>query len=366
MTSVSEEGGGPTLMLLTGLVEVFLNASQVPHASAPEQGQIDWAFFTTVALRNRWAKFALNSARSIGVTLPAQVREPLSVQVGAALAYNSAHLLTLRRLCPAFADAGISAIVIKGVLEQQRLYQDSFMRPATDVDFLVDRRRLGEARALLEAHGFTLAPECASLWWRHFLGEQHYRPSNNSMLTVDLHHRLQQPGSPSLRQLEQMPRACGIARLGGCDAQVLHDGEALLLSCASIVKALVHREPAGMYVADVAARMRLPSAVSDASERAHALGMKKLLGFGMRCARVIFDSSNASPDDETVMTGTSNATLRAMLLTPDSPAIVWPARYWMLFMLSDTPSDFLRESARRFASDAARPFLEPVAKPASL
>jgi Uncharacterised nucleotidyltransferase len=51
--------------------------------------------------------------------------------------------------------AGIAAVPLKGPLLARRIHGDSGLRPSSDIDVLVSRGRLDEAKGIVEAHGYA-------------------------------------------------------------------------------------------------------------------------------------------------------------------------------------------------------------------
>jgi hypothetical protein len=94
------------------------------------------------------------------------------------------------RLVQKFSGHKIEVILLKGADLRNRLYGDPAARLMEDVDFLIDRKDLPEARRLLAEMGFQLPLKHVDLtpgYWE-ILGEAvHYMPSSDSEFCLDLH-----------------------------------------------------------------------------------------------------------------------------------------------------------------------------------
>src|SRR5262249_55519245 len=84
----------------------------------------------------------------------------------------------------------------KGPISQKLVYGNCFSKPSLDIDLLVSPSEYDTASRVIKNNGFNLIEECASLWWKYFLGEQHFLSSDHLPLTIDLHYRTHQPGRP--------------------------------------------------------------------------------------------------------------------------------------------------------------------------
>ena len=184
----------------------------------------------------------------------------------------------------------IDFVFLKGPFQQQLLYDDHFMKPSGDVDVLVSPAGFFPARDALRSIGYEVAGKSRSVWWVRFLGEQHMtRGDGPRPSTVDLHYRLQQPGSPSPRDADGFLRRKRQLEIAGATVPFTSAADTLLLSCISVAKALFNREPCAGYVCDVrASASRLDEAdqqlVLDAAVKQ---GLDDTLLLGLRVADVL-------------------------------------------------------------------------------
>lgn len=275
---------------------------------------------------------------------------------------NGANLMTMRRVLPAFAAAGLPVVAFKGPLIQQAAYGGLFIRPSSDIDLLVHPRDFDRAAALLDREGYGLAPRCRSLWWRLFLGERHFLPRRPAEATIDLHLRLQQPGAPLPRLAATFLEAREDAVVGGAVLPVLSARHQLLLCAMSFVKALHHREPALRYVVDYAAlSARLDPAAEQALEaEAARQGLRASLALIGRAAALLATPPSTAPTDAPppAPVWLPDADLETLILRPNAPDARWPRRRRLLWVLSDRPGEALGGMVFMAAGEVARRLLQ--------
>jgi len=93
------------------------------------------------------------------------------------------HLEKVRRL---FDDAGIAHLLFKGGHVRERIYDESSLRDACDLDLLVAREDRGRAVALLGKHGYSL------IEWPENVSHEVSLVGQNGV--IDLHWDLLRPG----------------------------------------------------------------------------------------------------------------------------------------------------------------------------
>lgn len=271
----------------------------------------------------------------------------------AAIGRNSGILHESLRITRKLRDDDVRHVFIKGPTQQAALYGDFFVRPSLDIDILVSGRDYD--RALRSLAGLDYRVASKSLWWRTFLGEQHLAREGRMDPTVDLHYRLQQPGSPAPKDT-----AGYLAEAAECPFLDDHlprlgDADIPLLSAISIVKALYHRETAGSHVADlfVSLRAGAPEMVNYFLLRADQQGIAGPASLALRVAAEAFGFSLAGTNAERVLATVTSADLLRLVFTPDDPTLIWPKRRVVLWELCRRrPMHFALEAARAVASEA--------------
>lgn len=328
--AVHEPAGGEEIALLKYALRAKFGAPP-PGFDRAVPGQLDVATLYSAARLN---KLVLLLSGPVLDAVPQNDRGPLGAMVerykARTVAMNARVIADTLSVSTALSSAGIAFVVMKGVCQQKLLYDEYFAKPVGDVDILVGSRDYGRARAVLETRGFAVADGCRSLWWRLFLGEQHMVKAGNPPVTVDLHYRLQQPGSPSPREPSAFIRQHETMEMAGARVPVISRVHRPILSAISIAKALFNREACGGYVLDFYASVRGMAGGEHLALMADAerqgLGNTLLLGF--RAASLLFGERFAAsePSRPRVLGATSDGDLTAMILAPWTSGIRWPHR----------------------------------------
>ncbi len=245
-------------------------------------------------------------------------------------------------------------IYMKGPLQQRLVHGDFFTRPVADIDVLLPRRHHRAAAKSLEALNYRSAS--TSLWWRLFLGEEHLVKTGAFPTTIDLHYRLQQPGSPAPRRASQYLEMIDEIEFSGTQLPCLSRHNIPLISAISIAKGLYNREATAAHVCDLfvllqgdlAAPARFLATAAD-----QGLGGTALLA--LRAVTALFAKDNQPLDrGPPVLANISDETLTRMILTPDDPELVWPMRRDVLWELClGQRTQYAKEVARALASEAA-------------
>lgn len=270
---------------------------------------------------------------------------------------NGGNLLAMRAVLPRLEREGVPVLVFKGPVLQSLAYGDMFHRPASDLDLLVRPQDFARAGRVLDQLQYRLADDCRTLWWTAGLGEQHYRGGRSGETTIDLHHRVQQPGCPLPKQPEAFLDERRTVVVAGQPVPTLSVVHTLLLSAMSCVKALHHREPAARYAIDLAALGKGLDAEGwrAVDEDARRQGLLSTLGLALRVTGLMVGRDIlAGAPQAAVLTRTSDATLTQMALNPGAPGIDWPRRRSLLFALYDRKRDYPFGLAAMVGSDLLR------------
>lgn len=313
----------------------------------PRGDRFDWDELIGMAARGRLLVQVQHGLLVSGIAAPPRVGAAVKAFRQRALMINSVNLSTVQRVSGALDAASIGFVVLKGPLLLRALYGDYFARPSSDLDLLVDRHDYDRAAEVLRALGYAPAERCESRWWLHYLGEQHFVPPGRSLATVDLHHRVQQPGCPAPRETASYIGNGRRMALGSADIPVLSTIHACLLAAIGFVKAAFHREHSLRYLADLAAQILAMSEqerhVLDVVARAQ--GIRHLLAFAWDCAGALLPVALPPAPVRRPMRSLDPATLAAMSLSPEDPAIAWPKRRHLLWHLCDPIGPFGRIGA---------------------
>lgn len=268
---------------------------------------------------------------------------------------NSAIMRESVKLSENIRSNNIEFIFIKGPIQQSHIYDDFFSRPCSDIDILSNRSDYPKIYEILSSAGYSTTS--SSLWWRVFLGEQHLTKIGPPPVTVDLHYRIQQPGSPAPRSTQSYLAKPDRTSVLGTPLPHLANEDVPVLSAVSIVKGLFNRESVGAHVADLYACVR-----ADAPQQLNTFltlaTAQNLRGTAMLALRIVSETFGvkyqAYPEIETMLPGVSGSDLVRMALTPADPDLVWPKRREVLWQLClKRPLRYAKEAARAMASEAA-------------
>ena len=285
------------------------------------------------------------------------------------LANNAALLREIVHVHRHLSDNKIEHIFIKGPIQSGVIYGDFLNRPASDIDILVSPRDYSRCVAALAEIDFT--PASTSIWWRAFLGEQHLVKKGPRPVTVDLHYRLQQPGSPPPKDIGRYLANPGHSTVLDVQVPRLADKDIPILSAISIVKALFNRENCGAHVCDLFALFKAdaPEAISNFLTNADEQNLRGTALLALRIVSATFDVRYPMAREiAAVLPELADEQLVRMAFTPLDPDLVWPRRRDVLWALClQNRSAYAREILRSLASETAlrlferRPTPTPVA-----
>lgn len=266
---------------------------------------------------------------------------------------NGASLILMRQLNTILADIEVPVVVYKGVVLQSNLYGTPFARPSSDIDLITDPRDYGKVANALGAAGYQLNPHTDTIWWRLFLAEQQFRKGNDAQ-SIDLHHRVQQPGCPMPRHPERLLLMATRQTFIGSEVLTFCHEHSLLVAAMSLAKALHHREPAGRYVMDVERMLRRlsPEGWNRLREEARIMGLERTLDLAIRCAEAIFGPIGVQ-SRAPILEQVSDHDLQRMVLDP-SEMNNWIRRRQLLLALCDSPQDVVSAWLVMAASETAR------------
>jgi hypothetical protein len=332
-------------------------ATPVPAISA--------ASVADIARLNKVATFVLKAlSRTPASQAPPGLLEWLDTYRRRTVSMNSSCIMDSMAIDKVLRDKHIDFVFLKGPFQQHLLYGDHFMKPSGDVDILVSPTGFFKAREALRSIGYEVAGKSRSVWWVRFLGEQHMvRDSGPKPSTVDLHYRLQQPGSPSPRDTDGFLRRKRPVAIAGASMPFISASDTLLLSCISVAKALFNREPCAGYVCDIRASA---SRVSEAEQQnvldyAVEQGLADTLLLGLRAADVLLGGTGTLLSERAtrILSRIGNEDLFHMVIAPWLSSLRWPQRRTVLWELCGRePVRYLTEAGWAASADLSRRLFE--------
>ena len=122
------------------------------------RGQMDWDYVLATA-RAHGLLPLLQKHLAAADLVPGHVLSRLK-QEAVANAQSMLHLIGKQlRVYELLREHGIPAAIFKGALLAQMAYGEIALRPAGDIDILIDRRHFDTARQLLESLGYEMKPQ---------------------------------------------------------------------------------------------------------------------------------------------------------------------------------------------------------------
>ena len=321
-----------------------------------------------IARLNKVATFVLKAlSRAPASERPAELFQWLDTYRRRTVSMNAACLMDSMAIHQALRDRQIDFVFLKGPFQQHLLYDDHFMKPSGDVDILVSPAGFSKARDALRSIGYEVSGKSRSVWWVRFLGEQHMIRGNGPS-TVDLHYRLQQPGSPSPRDADGFLRRKRLVEITGTEVPFTSAADTLMLSCISVAKALFNHEPCAGYVCDIRASA---NRLGEADQRrvldaAVSQGLDDTLLLGLRDADVLLGATGTvlSERAKPILSRIGNDDLLNMVIAPWLSSLRWPQRRTVLWELCGrAPVRYLAEAGWAASADISRRIFE---RPASL
>lgn len=351
-------------------IEILLRAARAAIRREPDRGlaaftpdAADLLGIQAIAKHNKLSLIVAEGLALSGVRTPGEYRRDVQRYRNRTVMLNTLNLSTIRHCMPLLAEAGIETLVFKGPLHQQAIFGTYFMRPSTDIDLLVADADFDRAAKLLRESAYELPDNCRSPWWRTFLGEQHFRSMSGSQATIDLHHRVQQPGCPAPRALREFFTEADTQLVGTIEVKTLSSVHRTLLAAIGLVKAVFHHEAAGIYALDIAKSIHDSDAgeVEELVDAAERQGLLNTLLFGLRAAGLLFNVYEGGPA-RPPLARMPDADLLRMLLLPWQDHIDWPKRRRLLWELCDPQlkmRTFVRETAWALTGEICRRLYEP-------
>ena len=328
----------------------YFASGALSGAAAPAGSSVEALLSAArIAEQNKILKPFMAGLAAHGITPPADLEDGLVAYRNRTIKRNAAAIRTLHKALPALDAAGIAYAVFKGPVQQLAVSGDMLDRPVRDIDLRVADRDFDRTTEVISSIGFHVVGECASDWWRVYLGEHSLAPDERGLVTIDLHHRTQQPGCPSPRHPEAMLQNLITVRMNDLQVPTLGPVSMALLCAISICKGLIHREACGAHVLDLArmTRAATPQRRAEIAKAASNQGLINTYGMALQVVAAFL----GQPLEAGVRPVVSQEALLTMALTPDDPDFDWPRRRWLLWRMMD--GNLLSSRVINFAREVA-------------
>lgn len=219
-------------------------------ASVPGEGasiidtqRVDWVGLMRLASATKTQFLLLEGLLTLKVPLPTEIEGRLRELQQLCFHQNMASVASNVRIARILQTHGIECLSVKGVLRSHEVYGRWDIRSAADIDLLVRHADYRQAGEVLLTNGYWAPVPETSVWWHHYLGEAPYLPETANGPIVDLHHKLNQPGTPALQDTDAVFDSSSIRNFGEHKLRVIEPRAALMLAATSFGKALRQHEP---------------------------------------------------------------------------------------------------------------------------
>lgn len=156
--------------------------------------------------------------------LPAAARDRAGQRFATDRLWHRRTAADLKRILDALEQNGVRAVVLKGLVLGERVYPQAMLRPAGDIDLLIDDTDRSPAEAALAGAGYSARP-----WQPHEMPPDHAvlfeHPGGGS---VDLHHLASASFSATTVTGEMLERSISYHTEAGGRAWVLAPEDELL------------------------------------------------------------------------------------------------------------------------------------------
>lgn len=261
---------------------------------------LDWALIQHLVQRHRLGPLLYAHLNAIG---PGQVPKPVFIEWWRRYEHHARRNVelaaALARVVSALERHGVPCVPYKGPLLAQSLYGAMALRAFDDIDLLMRRRDLAQAKTILAAEGYApyyaLAPAVEAAMVASHLQYHCIFVHRESGHLLEAHWKTD-PAFPVERDDEAWWQGLGHAALAGERVRVFSNEEQLLMSC---IHAMRHQGYRLCWIVDVAEALRQdrPLDWKWISARARELGAWRRLAVTLMLAREVL----AAPLPEDVL-----------------------------------------------------------------
>ncbi len=235
--------------------------------------------------------------------IPSPYDQQVAAEKAKCFHLNMTNVASAVRICTILRTHGIDVACIKGVPRGFEIYDRWDVRRTGDIDLLVHPKDYREAAEVITKNGYYTPVPVDSVWWHTYLGESPYLPSSTTGPIVDLHWKLDQPGTPAMPDISGVLRRTQSRTFGKFVIPTLSQADALMLTATSIGKAIRAQETWLVEAHEIALSVRKGGELSreNLNQYAHRQGVGRLWQFVLRQVDRLFppDVGTQEPwDDE--------------------------------------------------------------------
>lgn len=226
------------VLALRGAIGLENNAG---FAEFPELSTMQISRAIDIIRRNKIGGLVRGGARRLGLPVNPELGRFLDAEQQATIAKNMENLIETAKVAAMLGHAGINLIVMKGPVRSYEVFGALDARPSNDIDILVGRTDYERAGEVLCENGYVRGVPQHDRWWHEHLGEAPFVPTRSRCI-VDVHHKVQQPGGPSPRDVDSFLADRRVLSVANHKFSVLQFDHALLLTYISVSKAMRNGE----------------------------------------------------------------------------------------------------------------------------
>ncbi|MBI5962599.1 MAG: nucleotidyltransferase family protein [Chloroflexi bacterium] len=162
MDQTNHSGLDQTYRLLALCARAESHPSMVEQLSRQVEAFTSWQELPIQAELHGMAPLLWHHIRKSGISIPLKTRQTLEGLYLRHRIFNQAHTLILLEVSSLFEQAGIRALVLKGLALAHQYYPDPALRPVSDIDLLLKQADVLPALDLLAGAGFRVDSPRAS------------------------------------------------------------------------------------------------------------------------------------------------------------------------------------------------------------
>lgn len=251
----------------------------------------NWERTVPLAMQLRILGLIMPTMSSIADRIPSGLRADCAEWNKVALLNNLANVTRSVHAWQTIESAGIKAILFKGPIRSFKVYGRWDARPSSDVDILVHPENYNSARTVLTKAGYSTVSLSDNSWWHKHLGESAFYGPGRSHPLVDLHNKVQQPGTPTPKQIRKFFECSSVINIGDRTVRTLSENHDVMLCIINFAKALRSGKPWIIYAHELMWCMKASSAadLTALADLATKNGVARLLNITITLSKQLFD-----------------------------------------------------------------------------
>jgi len=253
---ITESWNSPEIELLLCCARIHISDEADARIKALVKGNIDWHLLLQVAQRNQVIPLLYATlTKRCSHALPKFTLDELNSFIRINTKRN--YLLTkkLFQIIDAFNEAGIAVIPFKGPVLAQLIYGDITLRSFTDIDILVKKEDLNQAKAIVTDHGLRLTTQVpANLESKYQALDKDFQfADDKNIIKLDLHWALIHWHFASSISIERLWRNTEKVKIFNREISNFQANDLLIILCAHGSK---HQWKCLQWLCDIAELIR--------------------------------------------------------------------------------------------------------------